>query len=73
MISKKDITKVIEKLKVFDANGFHRCKKLRISSIAAVLPGDYESNAKSISRTLDKLEVDELHNEILNAVWEVLI
>jgi DNA transposition AAA+ family ATPase len=78
MISKKDITKVIEKLKVFDDKfrdaigtmlyGFHRCKKLRISSIAAVLPGNYESNAKSISRTLDKLEVDELQEGLLSFV-----
>ncbi len=43
MISKKDITKIIEKLKVFDGKmndiigsiiyGFQQCKKLRISSI----------------------------------------
>lgn len=78
MITKKDITKMIDKLKIFDSKmndmvgaiiyGFQRCKKLRISSIAAALPGNYESNSKSISRTLERLEVDQLVESLLSFI-----
>jgi hypothetical protein len=78
MITKKDITKTIGKLKIFDEKmdniigsiiyGFQRCKKLRISNISAALPGNYESNSKSISRALDRLGIEQLRESLLSFV-----
>jgi hypothetical protein len=75
MIAKKDITKMINSLKMFDARttdfigsmiwGFQRAKKLRISSISSALPGNYESNYKSIMRALKRLDSYQLLEGLL--------
>ena len=75
MITKKDITKMIDALKTFDPCaiesistiiwGLQQCKKLRISSISAALHGKYESNYKSTTRALNKLEVSQLSEGLL--------
>lgn len=75
MITKKDITKMINSLKIFNVYaadfigsmvwGFQRAKKLRISSISSALPGNYESNYKNITRSLNKLDISQLSEGLL--------
>jgi len=70
MITKKDITKLMDTLNIFDPKirnavssiiyGFQKCKSLRISRIAATMPGNYESNDKNITRALNRLDISML-------------
>ena len=70
MITKKDIIKIIEKLNIFDPKarnavssiiyGFQKCKSLRVSRIAATMPGNYESNDKNITRAINRLDISIL-------------
>lgn len=69
-LTKKDITKLMDTLNFFDRKtrnavssiiyGFQKCKSLRVSRIAATMPGNYESNDKSITRTLNQLDISML-------------
>ena len=67
MITKKDIIKIMETLNIFDPKarsavssiiyGFQKCKSLRVSRIAATMPGNYESNDKNITRAINRLDI----------------
>lgn len=67
MITKKDIIKIMETLNIFDTNarnavssiiyGLQKCKSLRVSRIAATMPGNYESNDKNITRAINRLDI----------------
>ena len=70
MITQKDIIKLMNTLNVFDQKtgnalspiiyGFQKCKSLRISRIAVTMPGNYESNDKSITRAINRLDIRTL-------------
>jgi hypothetical protein len=70
MITQKDITKLMKTLNIFDQKsrnalssiiyGFQKCKSLRVSRIAATMPGNYESNDKSITRAINRLDISLL-------------
>ncbi len=78
MIAKNCIIKMINSLKIFKIEfaeligsmiwSFQQTRRLRISSISAALPGNYETNYKKITRMLNKLDVSQLSEALLTFI-----